>query len=82
MKPNCISSDILNLSEPIEGIAKRTESSDRLSVLDQLNPNTFPNSGVGLLCLNTDLLENYALGVRGASEWRGLESGSESTLLI
>jgi hypothetical protein len=61
---------------------KHTESCDLLSVLDQLDPDTLSDSGVGLLGLNTDLLEDNALGVRGATEWRGLESGSESALLI
>jgi hypothetical protein len=59
----------------------RTESSDLLSVLDQLDPDALPNSGVGLLGLDTDLLKNDALGVGGASKGRGLEGGSEETLL-
>lgn len=60
----------------------RTESSDLLAVLDQLNTNTLSDSGVGLLGLNTDLLEDDALGVGGATEGRGLEGGTQSTLLI
>jgi hypothetical protein len=59
----------------------RTESSDLLSVLDELNPDTLSNSGVGLLGLNTDLLENYALGVGRATEGRRLVGGSEEALL-
>jgi hypothetical protein len=61
---------------------RRTESSDLLSVLDQLNPDTLSDSGVGLLGLNTDLLEDYALGVGRSTEWRGLVGGSEETLLV
>jgi hypothetical protein len=61
---------------------RRTESGDLLSVLDQLNPDTLSNSGVGLLGLNTDLLEDDTLGVGGATEWRGLIGGSEEALLV
>jgi hypothetical protein len=60
---------------------RRTESSDLLSVLDQLNPDTLSDSGVGLLGLNTDLLEDDTLGVGRSTEWRGLVGGSEKTLL-
>jgi len=59
-----------------------TESSNLLSVLNQLHPDTLPDSRVGLLGLNTDLLENDSLGVRRASERRRLESGSERALLV
>ncbi len=40
-----------------------TESGDLLSVLDELNSDALPYSGVGLLGLDTDLLEDDALGV-------------------
>jgi hypothetical protein len=46
----------------------RTESSDLLAVLDQLNTDTLSNGGVGLLGLNTNLLQNNSLGVRRATE--------------
>lgn len=60
----------------------RTESSDLLAVLDQLNTDTLSDSGVGLLGLNTDLLENDSLGVGGTTEGRGLEGGTQGTLLV
>lgn len=60
----------------------RTESGDLLSVLDQLHTDTLSDSGVGLLGLNTDLLEDYALGVGRSTEGGGLEGGSEKTLLV
>lgn len=59
-----------------------TESGDLLAVLDQLDLNTLPNGGVGLLGLNTDLFEDDTLGVRSTSEGRRLEGGSEKTLLV
>jgi hypothetical protein len=62
-------------------VCKHTESGNLLSVLDQLDPDTLANGGVGLLGLNTDLLEDDALGVGRATEWGGLESRSEGALL-
>ena len=59
-----------------------TESSDLLAVLDQLDLDTLSDSGVGLLGLNTDLLEDDSLGVGSTTEGRGLESGTEQTLLV
>jgi hypothetical protein len=60
----------------------RTEGCDFLSVLDELNPDAFPNGGIGLFGLDTDLFEDDSLGVRRSTEWRGLERGSEETLLV
>lgn len=59
-----------------------TESSDLLAVLDQLDLDTLANSGVGLLSLNTDLLEDDTLGVGSTTEGRGLVGGTEQTLLV
>lgn len=58
-----------------------TESSDLLAVLDELDLDTLADSGVGLLGLNTDLLQDDTLGVGSTTEGRGLEGGSEEALL-
>lgn len=58
-----------------------TESRDLLAVLDQLDSDTLANGRVGLLGLDANLLENDALGVRRATEWRRLERGAQSALL-
>jgi hypothetical protein len=68
--------------EGMDGWILRTESCDFLSVLDQLHTDTLPDGRVRLLGLDADLLENDSLGVGGASEWRGLEGGSQSSLLV
>jgi hypothetical protein len=46
----------------------RTESGDLLAVLDELHTHTLANGRVGLLGLNTDLLEDDTLGV-GRTLW-------------
>jgi len=58
------------------------EGGDLLSVLDELNPDTLPDSGVGLLGLNTDLLKNDTLGVGRSSSGRGLVDVTKSSLLV
>jgi hypothetical protein len=60
----------------------RTESGDLLAVLDELDTDTLANGRVGLLGLDTDLLEDDTLGVRRATEGRGLVGGTEKTLLV
>lgn len=60
---------------------RRTESSNLLAVLDELNTDTLANGRVRLLGLDTDFLEDDSLGVRRATERGGLEGGSEKALL-
>jgi hypothetical protein len=62
-------------------VETRTESSNLLAVLDQLDTNTLSDGGVGLLGLDTDLLKDDTLGVGGATEGRGLVGSAQSTAL-
>ena len=59
-----------------------TESSDLLSVLDQLNPDALADGRVGLLGLDADFLEYDALRVGRTAEWRGLEHSTRVGLLV
>lgn len=74
--------DLVVLVDEVEATIVRHESGDSLTVLGQLDSDTLSDTGVGLLGLNTDLLEHNALGVRGTSEGRGLEGSAQKSLLV
>jgi len=74
--------DLVVLVYEIETTIIGHESSNLLSVLNQLHTHTLPNSRVGLLGLDTNFLKNYSLGVRRASEGRRLECRSQRALLV
>lgn len=74
--------DFVVFVDKVETTIIGNESSDLLSVLDQLDTNTLSDGRVGLFGFDTDLLEDYTLGVGGSTEWRGLELRSEGTLLV
>ena len=58
------------------------ESSDLLTVLDQLNTDTLTNSRVRLLGFDTNLFKNDTLGVGRTTKGRRTESGSKSSLFV
>lgn len=66
----------------VEATVIGNESCDLLAVLDELHPDTLADSGVGLLSLHSNLLQNNALGVRGTSERVGLQSSTWVSLLV
>jgi len=58
------------------------ESGDLLAVLDELHSDALPDGGVGLLGLDSDLLQHDAFDVRSASEGIGLQSRARMRLLV
>ena len=58
------------------------EGGDLLSVLDELDSDALSDGGVGLLSLDSDLLEHDTLGVGRSSSGRGLVDVSKSSLLV
>ena len=70
------------VSQQTKGETYGDEGGDLLAVLDELHTDTLPDGRVGLLGLNTDLLEHNALSVRRASRWGGLVEVAEGALLV
>ena len=63
--------NLVVLIDEVEATIVGNESSNLLAVLDELHTNALAHSGVGLLGLDTDLLEHNPLGVRAAGERLG-----------
>ena len=74
--------DLVVLLHKVETAVLWDEGGDLLRVIDQLHTHTLPNGGVGMLGLDTDLLKNDSLGVRGSTEGIGLPSGSQVSLFV
>ena len=58
------------------------QSHSHLTIFDQLDSDTLPDGGIGLLRLNSDLLQDDALCMRGAGERIGLPPGSQMRLFV
>ena len=74
--------DLVVLVDKVETAVVGDEGGDLLAVLDELDTDTLSDSRVGLLGLNTDLLEDDTLGLRRATGGRGLVEVAEGTLLV
>ena len=74
--------DLVVLVNEVQTTIVWNESSDLLTVLDQLDSDTLSNGGVWLLGLDTNLFYNYTLSVRGTTERRGLEGSTQQSLLV
>lgn len=73
--------DLVVLVDEVKTTVVGDEGGDLLTVLDELDTDTLSDSRVGLLGLNTDLLENDTLGLGRTTSGRGLVEVAEGTLL-
>ena len=68
--------------DEVRAIILVDESRNLLTILDELYAAALTNSGVGLLGLDADLLNNNALCVRRATKWVALVFGTDVGLLV
>jgi len=74
--------DLVVLLHKVQATILGDESRDLLAILDQLHTDALTDGRVRLLSLDTDLLEDDSLGVRGSSEGIGLPPGAKMSLLV
>lgn len=68
--------------DKVQATIVRNESSDLLTVLDELNTDTLSNGGVWLFGFNTNLFQYNSLSVGRTTERRRLEGSSKKSLLV
>uniref|UniRef100_A0A3B4WJE7 Uncharacterized protein n=1 Tax=Seriola lalandi dorsalis TaxID=1841481 RepID=A0A3B4WJE7_SERLL len=73
---------LIVLIDEVEATVPRHKRGDLLAVFDQLSAHALPDSGVGLLGLDANLLEDNALAVGGAAKGVALELRAEVRLLV
>lgn len=74
--------DLVVSVKEVQATITGNEGSDLLAVLLEQDTDTLADGRVGLLGLNTDLLQNDTTGVRSTTEGRVLVGCSKKTLLV
>merc|ERR1711998_201318 len=74
--------NLIVLLNEVKATVVGDEGGDLLAVLDQLHTGALADGGVGLLGLNTNLLQDNTLGVGGSSQRVGLQPGTQVHLLV
>merc|ERR1712243_24548 len=74
--------DFVVLLDVVQTTVLRYKSRDFLSVFDELHPHALSDSGVGLLSLDADFLQNDAFDVRSPAERIGFQGRAGMSFLV